>query len=85
MTKIGGYHRDRKISAVLKVIPHCPVCGKVGQVTSKRSDGTLGLVCNDCKTGWDSLTEVCPVCGDGNGYAVPGLCKKCYEHRRGVA
>ena len=85
MSKFGGRHIGSQKPLIAEVIPNCPKCGKAGQVVSLRSDGTVSMFCIDCRTGWESLTEECPVCGESNGYAVKGLCAKCYGKKRGAA
>lgn len=77
-----NWQKSRK--PLTEIIPNCPVCGKPGQVVHLKDD-IVSMFCIDCRVNWKSLTEDCHVCGDSNGYAVKGLCAKCYGKKTGVA
>ena len=81
----GQRHRKkkRKNPPVTEIASNCPTCGKAGQVKHIRSDGTVTMICIDCSTEWQSLTEECPVCGKPNGYIVSGTCENCYKKKVG--
>ncbi|WP_094603434.1 hypothetical protein SPSIL_014840 [Sporomusa silvacetica DSM 10669] len=69
--------RYRIYKPVTEVIPNCPVCGKVGQVTTIRSTDILTMAC-ECGYKWKSLSSECK-CGELTGFAVAGLCSACYR------
>lgn len=64
-----------------EIISRCPECGGPGQVLCRREE-TLTLECFEHKHRWISLSEICPGCGEPNGYVVPGLCVRCYSETR---
>ncbi|MBM7585825.1 ribosomal protein L40E [Bacillus pakistanensis] len=60
-----------------QTIKHCPNCEIVGEVV-KNSRGYLTMICPSCEAKWRTDSELCGRCHKPNGFAVPGLCSKCY-------
>lgn len=58
-------------------VANCSKCKCVGTVTVHRKS-QVKLECPNCKHKWLTKSEICPRCQKSNGFAVPGLCSKCY-------
>lgn len=61
-----------------KTVPNCPNCNSIGTVI--RHKGLfVNLECPACKDKWQTLSKKCPTCNKPNGFAVEGVCGRCYS------
>jgi uncharacterized protein (DUF983 family) len=81
--RVHGIEANFMRPIINKIRSSCPTCGQAGRFLSKYKNNKLTLICNDCNKTWVSLSGVCPVCGEANGYPADGVCRGCYEKRLG--